>query len=883
MPVTVNAGALRHPNGMKPYYYNGYYYVFYLNGGYICYRKSSDGTNWDSEVQINTYYSQAQVMAIDDKVLLTYLVSSSDYVYVKVGTIQSDGTISWGSAQAIGQSAENRAISNYVVKINGTRRFFSKAGPTCRDRLYRSADDGATWTDLSYCTEEGGLYWFAQIFIPYEDSSYPDRVETIYSRPYNYYLRTKERNGSSCSSEDNLGSFRNQHYVNGQAYGILIDNEVHVIYIDGDNNLIHKKATYGGSWSSVGTVKSGINSDAGVTLCYDENSSKLYIFYWEGTSIKYKTWESGVGYSTEQTLVSGEADVNYLTAYPKPLNNKILLVWADGTNVRFETLAIQAYSTETKTYDLDVIIKKLDSTKTYNLDVLIKKLGLAKTYDLDVLIKKLNSIKTYDLDLLIKRLGLTKTYDLDTLLRKLNISKAYDLDVLFKAIKIKSYDLDTLFKKLGLTKAYDLDLILKKLSEKSYDLDTVLKAIETLSYDLDTVLKAVGIKTYDLDTILAKLGVTSTYNLDVRILKIVTAQYLLDVILKKLGQTETYLLDVYLKEEGEANEKEYDLDVIFKKIDAELVYNLDVLFKKEKIKEYIIDVVLHKIVTSTYDLDVTFEGTQCKTYLLDLIILETISLDWVLEEGKIYKTVEAVPPFISQEASYQSDIWTKDIERREIRARVTDAQLDKLLSNINKVFSITYGDSSYTVWLSKCKARFVPHKDRRWLVTLTVYILNTYTSGDGGGSPSCPSGEQIINGGFETGDFTGWEETGNNQEISTFDPHSGTYCVNLYNFGGYVGAIKQELSEPISYDCINSFTAWFAAGASYGDYLKIIITYSDNTTTEWTEFTGADNDWHEINIKSHLDPNKSVKAIEFQMTDDSEDVRIDDISLIGSG
>ena len=147
----------------------------------------------------------------------------------------------------------------------------------------------------------------------------------------------------------------------------------------------------------------------------------------------------------------------------------------------------------------------------------------------------------------------------------------------------------------------------------------------------------------------------------------------------------------------------------------------------------------------------------------------------------------------------------------------------------------------------------------------------------------CPEGEQIVNGGFETGDFTGWIETGNNQEITSFDPHSGAYCVNLYMFQSWIGAIKQELIEPISYSCIDSFTTWFAAGQSGGDYLTITVTYTDDTTTEWTEFTGADVDWHEINIKSHLDEAKSVKSIEFKMPAGSVDVRIDDVSLIGLG
>ncbi len=41
--------------------------------------------------------------------------------------------------------------------------------------------------------------------------------------------------------------------------------------------------------------------------------------------------------------------------------------------------------------------------------------------------------------------------------------------------------------------------------------------------------------------------------------------------------------------------------------------------------------------------------------------------------------------------------------------------------------------------------------------------------------------ELAINGGFETGDFTGWEQfpNGGSQAISTDNPSSGTYSANL--------------------------------------------------------------------------------------------------------
>ena len=144
----------------------------------------------------------------------------------------------------------------------------------------------------------------------------------------------------------------------------------------------------------------------------------------------------------------------------------------------------------------------------------------------------------------------------------------------------------------------------------------------------------------------------------------------------------------------------------------------------------------------------------------------------------------------------------------------------------------------------------------------------------------CPSGEQLINGGFEAGSNYGipyWEYYG--YSISTSDPHTGLQCISIYPSGW----IEQELVEPLPVSCVDSITCWAKGGV--GNFVEVIVTvtYTDDDTSQDTKTTINDEGLWEQLIFGNLTTGKTIKKIKFNGANSYNPHRLDDCSLIGTG
>ena len=153
------------------------------------------------------------------------------------------------------------------------------------------------------------------------------------------------------------------------------------------------------------------------------------------------------------------------------------------------------------------------------------------------------------------------------------------------------------------------------------------------------------------------------------------------------------------------------------------------------------------------------------------------------------------------------------------------------------------------------------------------------------GKKVCPSGEQITNGGFETGDLTGFTTTGT-VVISSWSPHTGTYDCLLDDYPS-LPSIEQDIlaikGYSISVKCISSMTLWARLDTGNGDF-TVLITYSDGSTTTIPLNTILLT-YEQFDLLPYLDTSKSVSKINISLpaTGMSFKIFFDDISLIGKG
>lgn len=131
----------------------------------------------------------------------------------------------------------------------------------------------------------------------------------------------------------------------------------------------------------------------------------------------------------------------------------------------------------------------------------------------------------------------------------------------------------------------------------------------------------------------------------------------------------------------------------------------------------------------------------------------------------------------------------------------------------------------------------------------------------------CPTvgEEQFTNGGFDTGDFTGWVATGD-WMVDTFGLGVG-YVAGMSQDTVISGTLEQEFATPIPVACFGDTSVFKVY--TYLGYLcvyevlvwKIEIIYTDDTMTELDISGDPRSSWVEHDLIPILEAGKTIKGI----------------------
>jgi hypothetical protein len=157
-----------------------------------------------------------------------------------------------------------------------------------------------------------------------------------------------------------------------------------------------------------------------------------------------------------------------------------------------------------------------------------------------------------------------------------------------------------------------------------------------------------------------------------------------------------------------------------------------------------------------------------------------------------------------------------------------------------------------------------------------------------GAKKPCPSGEQIVNGGFETGDFTGWTviDTPVIRDATWATPYEGNYCAELADTGVF-GGVAQTFLESIPSTCFKDtsvFEVHLRGNREFsppkGSKANIYIVYTDDSETQITWEASGAFVWEAVDLKNYVEAGKTVKGIRIYPVVTGFYVRLDGCSLI---
>lgn len=269
--------------------------------------------------------------------------------------------------------------------------------------------------------------------------------------------------------------------------------------------------------SSTGENRLGLREiygGANYTDYYLASSDTWYYLTIEksGTSLTCKIYSDSARTNLLDTLsltLHGDWSFRYVFAANTANNATGPTVDADIENLDLN----EGATTYAKTWQTDILFKKLGITKTIIADAAFKKPDLAKSFLIDSVLRKQGIQTQKQVDILLKKLAILKAFGISVALLQKNIVKSFTVNTCLGALQtyMLSRQIDCLLEKFGITKALTLDVTFKETQQLQRQIDALLKKSFAAQKQVDVLFKKQEVlESFSLDAWFGMVG-TATY------------------------------------------------------------------------------------------------------------------------------------------------------------------------------------------------------------------------------------------------------------------------------------------------------------------------------------------------------------------------------------
>ena len=153
--TTVSVSSPNYAFQRKIIYDAGHWWYFYAYGGNLVYRTSSDGGSWSSETQTGAQASDGWHFSVwhnSPNISLVTVLTSTQYLYYRKGTLNSAGTITWSAdLQTIASGSEISTTTNYptIAEDSGGYPYVTYGTQTTNLSMTKSDLKNGTWSTTS--------------------------------------------------------------------------------------------------------------------------------------------------------------------------------------------------------------------------------------------------------------------------------------------------------------------------------------------------------------------------------------------------------------------------------------------------------------------------------------------------------------------------------------------------------------------------------------------------------------------------------------------------------------------------------------------------------------------------------------------------------------